>query len=56
MEDPLPENIDGSKRVTHSVNHQINWGYAMAGLAVIVVVAIYGPSLSGTEEERRLWG
>lgn len=52
MKDPLPENIEGAKRVTHSVNHQINWGYALVGLAVILVVLAYGPQVLASEEER----
>jgi len=45
MEDPLPENIAGEKRVTHSVNHHINWGYALLGLAGLVTVLKFGPPL-----------
>ena len=56
MEDPLPENIDGTKRVVHSVEHSVNWGHvalAVAGLALIVAVA---PALSrsSSEEEPEL--
>jgi len=42
MEDPLPENIDGQKRVVHTVEHRVNWGYVAAAVAVLVVVAIVG--------------
>ena len=42
----MPENISGEKRVVHSVEHSINWGYvalAIVGLAVIVKI---GPALA----------
>jgi hypothetical protein len=55
MEDPLPENIDGSKRVTHSVNHHVNWSYVALGVAAIVVItkvaSILESSTSDDEEE-----
>jgi len=38
MDDPLPENIEGAKRVTHRVEHSVNWGHVMLGLAVVAVV------------------
>lgn len=49
MDDPLPENIDGTKRVVHSVEHSINWGYVAAAVTVLVVVAIVA-SRSGSDE------
>jgi len=54
VNDPTPENISGEKRVVHSVEHSINWGYvalAIVGLAVVVKI---GPALarsSGSEDE-----
>ena len=54
MEDPLPENIDGSKRVVHSVNHHINWGYVAVWIGAIVVaveVASVFESSGGDGEE-----
>lgn len=57
MNDPTPENISGEKRVVHSVEHQINWGYvalAVVGLAVVVKI---GPALarsSSRDEEGAL--
>lgn len=38
MNDPLPENIAGEKRVTHSVEHSINWGHVALGVAVLALV------------------
>ena len=58
MEDPLPENIDGTKRVVHSVEHSVNWGHvalAVAGLALIVTIApALSRSSSRDEEEPEL--
>lgn len=41
MQDPLQENIDGSKQVVHTVEHRINWGYvalAAGGLVALLVL------------------
>ena len=38
MEDPLPSNITGEKRVVHTVEHRINWGYALLGAAGIAAL------------------
>lgn len=38
MNDPSPENITGQKRVTHSVEHRINWGYVAASVAALIVL------------------
>ena len=51
MEDPLPENIEGSKRVTHSVNHHINWGYVAVGVGLLVVGAAAVSLLGGSSSE-----
>jgi len=51
MEDPLPENIEGSKRVVHKVNHEIHWGHALLGAAVIVLVLSFGPPLLGGSDD-----
>lgn len=37
MQDPLPENIEGSKSVQHVVEHRIDWGYVMLAAAAIYV-------------------
>lgn len=36
--EPAPENVTGQKRVTHSVEHRINWGYMAIGLGLVMVV------------------
>lgn len=46
MEDPLPGNIDGEKRVIHSVEHQVNWGYVAAAVVALVVLMKVGPALA----------
>ncbi|MFK8215594.1 hypothetical protein [Haloferax volcanii] len=43
MQDPLPENITGSKRVAHTVQHEVNWGYVALAVAVIFVVIYFDP-------------
>lgn len=55
MEDPLPENIQGSKQVkyTHQMNHHIQWGYVALGVAVIVLALSFGPPLLGDSEGDR---
>lgn len=56
MEDPLPKNIEGSKRVAHTVEHKVDWGYVAIGLAVIVLAVKFGPPILGSledDEERR---
>lgn len=40
MQDPLPENIDGSKRTVHRVEHHVNWGYVIGGLAVFALAVV----------------
>ena len=49
MADPTPENIDGSKTVSHifehQIRHQVNWSHvalAVAGLAVVYVLFFRG--------------
>lgn len=46
MQDPLPENIEGTKRHVHSFEHSIEWGHVAAAAAVIVVVLAFGPPLA----------
>jgi len=46
MEDPAPENIDGSKNVSHifehRVQHRVNWSHvALAVVALIVVYVLF---------------
>lgn len=35
---PPRENITGEKRVTHSVEHRINWGYVAASVVALIVL------------------
>jgi hypothetical protein len=54
MQDPVPENISGSKVESHEFVHQIQWGYVVLGFAVIVVVyAVLLQSKDGPEDEGR---
>lgn len=43
MRDPLPENITGSKRIAHTVQHEVNWGYVAMAVAVIFLVLYFDP-------------
>lgn len=45
MEDPMPENIAGEKRVVHRVEHQVNWGYVALAVVALLVLSKVGPSL-----------
>ena len=38
MNDPAPANISGEKRVTHSVEHRINWGYVAASVVALIAL------------------
>jgi hypothetical protein len=51
MEDPLPENIEGSKRVTHTVEHRINWGYVAVAFVGLVLLVKVGPVLASRSSE-----
>ena len=53
MEDPLPENIEGSKRVVHSIEHSVNWSHVAVALVVLYLLVAVGPSLldrAGSED------
>lgn len=52
MDDPLPENIDGSKRVSHEVQHTINWGHVALGLGVGAAAFVAYRVLAGGEQGR----
>lgn len=38
MQDPKPENIEGSKRITHTVEHKVDWGHVALGLGLLALV------------------
>ena len=50
MEDPLPENIEGQKRVVHTVEHRVNWGYVAAAIAVLAVLVVGSRRLSRSDD------
>lgn len=50
MQDPIAENISGSKVESHEFVHRVEWGYVALGVAAIVVV--YAVFLREPEEER----
>ena len=53
MQDPNPENIVGQKRVTHSVEWQINVGYALLGvLGLYLAWKVFGGLSSSSEDEQ----
>lgn len=51
MNDPLPENIEGSKSVQHVVEHRIDWGYVVLGIAAIFVVYRLGIGVDGGKNQ-----
>jgi hypothetical protein len=58
MADPSPSNIDGSKTVSHTfehqIRHQVNWSHvalAVAGLAVVYVLFVRGGGEIGDAED-----
>jgi hypothetical protein len=51
MEDPLPENIEGRKRVVHTVEHRVNWGYVAAATAVLAVLVVVGSRRSSRADD-----
>lgn len=57
MQDPQPENITGEKQVVHSVEHRINWGYVILGVAAIYVTwkarGIFSSSSSSETKDDR---
>lgn len=40
MDDPIPENIEGSKEVVHSYEHRIDWGYVALGAGLIAIAYV----------------
>jgi len=51
MQDPNPENIMGSKQVSHSVEWQINVGYALlAVLGLYLAWKAFGVLSGGSED------
>jgi hypothetical protein len=50
MQDPSPENIDGSKLEKHVFEHRVDWGYVVLGLSA--ALAVYAVFLRETGEER----
>lgn len=38
MRDPLPDNIDGQKVVSHEVQHSVDWGHVALGVAAIYAI------------------
>ena len=51
MEDPLPENIDGTKRVVHSVEHSVNWGHVAVAIVALALLVKIGPALSRSSSD-----
>jgi len=49
VQDPEAANITGQKRVVHSVEHTINWGYVAVSVAVII--AIWWVAKATSEED-----
>ena len=59
MQDPPAENIAGEKRVAHTVEHRINWGYVALAAAAIGVLLYLRPSSDDGHPDptgKRLYG
>jgi len=53
MKDPHPENIQGEK--VHVIEHQVNWGHVVGGVAALYVAwQVFGglSSAEGGDDER----
>lgn len=51
MEDPLPENIAGEKRVVHTVEHRVNWGYVALAVVALVLLVKVAPAVARSAEQ-----
>jgi len=46
MNDPIPENISGSKVYKHEFSHSIQWGYLVLGIALLYLAWRLGPAIT----------
>ena len=37
MQDPPAENIRGAKKVTHTVEHRVDWGHVALGIGLLLL-------------------
>lgn len=51
MQDPMPENIDGSKVERHVFKHSIEWGHVALGIGMVVVAVVVWRVASGESDE-----
>jgi len=51
MQDPIQENIEGSKQVVHTYEHRIDWGYVIVGIAVLILAYAILRVFSDTKED-----
>lgn len=51
MQDPVPENIQGSKMETHEFVHRIDWGYVAVSVAALM--SLYIVFIREPDEEER---
>lgn len=40
MQDPPAENITGSKRVAHTVEHRVDWGHVALGVGLLLLTYV----------------
>jgi len=56
MQDPPAENIEGVKRVAHTVEHRIDWGHVMIGVGLLALALVFRRVFTPNEEDSRTGG
>lgn len=51
MQDPPAENITGSKRVAHTVEHRVDWGHLALGIGLLALSYILYRRFSGSASD-----
>ena len=51
MNDPAPENIAGKKMVTHSVSHEIQWGYVAVGVGLLLLAFVVSRAFANNRDD-----
>lgn len=54
--EPLPENVDGVIKETHSFNHEVshsvNWGYVAVGVGLLVTAYVLFHGVESQDENQ----
>jgi hypothetical protein len=51
MQDPVRENIDGSKVERHVFKHSVDWGHIAIGIGLLAVAAVVWRATSGEDDD-----